>query len=159
MTTITATDLNNYVTGSMSSLIADKELLTRSHQLSFQFKNFFDTTSEDLRQRRFVVPRSCFIETVYAYGYNYGVSSTVTVNITGDGVLVNWPIEMSDTFSSGKNFTRTWFNNASSKYRDRGFRVLPQGSTVTITVSNTKPTGGTGTLLTVGLVLRQFYGR
>jgi len=158
MTTITAADLNNYVTGSMSSLIADKELLTRSHQLSFQFKDFFDTTPEALRQRRFVVPRSCFIETVYAYGYNYGVSSTVTVNITGDGALVNWPIEMSDTFATTKNFTRTWFNNASSKYRDRGFRVLPQGSTVTITASNTKPIGG-NTLLTVGFVLRQFYGR
>jgi hypothetical protein len=158
MTTISAADLNNYVTGSMSDLIDDKELLTRSHQLSFQFKDFFDTTPEASRQRRFVVPRSCFIETVYVYGFNYSVSSTVTVNITGDGALVNWPIEMSDTFSSTRNFTRTWFNNASSKYRDRGFRVLPQGSTVTITVSNTKPTGG-NTLLTVGLVLRQFYGR
>lgn len=158
MTTISATDLNNYVTGSMSSLIADKELLTRSHQLSFQFKDFFDDTPEALRQRRFVVPRSCFIETVYVYGYNHTVSSTVTVNITGDGALANWPIEMSDTFSTTQNFTRTWFNNASSKYRDRGFRVLPQGSTVTITVSNTKPSGG-NTLLTVGLVLRQFYGR
>ena len=158
MTTISATDLNNYVTGSMSSLIADKELVTRSHQLSFQFKDFFDTTPEALRQRRFVVPRSCFIETVYVYGYNYTISSTVTVNITGDGALANWPIEMSDTFSTTQNFTRTWFNNASSKYRDRGFRVLPQGSTVTVTVSNTKPSGG-NTILTVGLVLRQFYGR
>ena len=158
MTTISAVDLNNYVTGSMASLIADKELVTRSHQLSFQFKDFFDSTPEALRQRRFVVPRSCFVETVYVYGYNYASSSTVTVNITGDGALANWPIEMSDTFSTTQNFTRTWFNNASSKYRDRGFRVLPQGSTVTITVSNTKPSGG-NTLLTVGLVLRQFYGR
>lgn len=158
MTTISATDLNNYVTGSMSSLIADKELLTRSHQLSFQFKDFFDDTPEALRQRRFVVPRSCFVETVYVYGFNHAASSTVTVNITGDGALSNWPIEMSDTFVTTSNFTRTWFNNASSKYRDRGFRVLPQGSTVTITVSNTKPSGG-NTLLTVGLVLRQFYGR
>ena len=158
MTTISATDLNNYVTGSMSSLIADKELLTRSHQLSFQFKDFFDTTPEALRQRRFVVPRSCFVETVYVYGFNHAASSTVTVNITGDGALSNWPIEMSDTFGTTSNFTRTWFNNASSKYRDRGFRVLPQGSTVTVTVSNTKPSGG-NTLLTVGFVLRQFYGR
>ena len=158
MTTISATDLNNYVTGSMSSLIADKELLTRSHQLSFQFKDFFDTTAEALRQRSFVVPRSCFVETVYVYGFNHAVSSTVTVNITGDGALSNWPIEMSDTFATTSNFTRTWFNNASTKYNDRGFRVLPQGSTVTITVSNTKPPGG-NTLLTVGLVLRQFYGR
>ena len=158
MTTISATDLNNYVTGSMSSLIADKELLTRSHQLSFQFKDFFDTTAEALRQRSFVVPRSCFIETVYVYGFNHTASSTVTVNITGDGALSNWPIEMSDTFATTSNFTRTWFNNASTKYNDRGFRVLPQGSTVTITVSNTKPSPG-NTLLTVGLVLRQFYGR
>ena len=158
MITISAVDLNNYVTGSMASLIADKALVTRSHQLSFQFKDFFDSTPEALRQRRFVVPRSCFVETVYVYGYNYASSSTVTVNITGDGALANWPIEMSDTFSTTQNFTRTWFNNASSKYRDRGFRVLPQGSTVTITVSNTKPSGGS-TLLTVGLVLRQFYGR
>jgi hypothetical protein len=158
MTTISAVGLNNYVTGSMASLIADKELVTRSHQLSFQFKDFFDSTPEALRQRRFVVPRSCFIETVYVYGYNYASPSTVKVNITGDGALANWPIEMSGTFSTTQNFTRTWFNNASSKYRDRGFRVLPQGSTVTITVSNTKPSGG-NTLLTVGLVLRQFYGR
>lgn len=158
MTTITEADLNNYVTDSMSSLIADKELLTRSHQLSFQFKNFFDTTAEALRQRSFVVPRSCFVETVYVYGFNYTISSTVTVSITGDGALSNWPIEMSDTFNTTKNFSRTWFNNFTSKYNDRGFRVLPQGSKVTITVSNTKPSGG-NTILTVGLVLRQFYGR
>ena len=158
MTVITATDLNAYVTNDLADLIADKQLLTRSHQLSFQFKDFFDTTAEALRQRSFVVPRSCFVETVYVYGYNYAASSTVTVNITGDGALSNWPIEMSDTFVTTSNFTRTWFNNATSKYNDRGFRVLPQGSTVTITVSNTKPTGG-NTLLTVGLVLRQFYGR
>ena len=160
MTLITAADLNAYVTNDLADLIADKELLTRSHQLSFQFKDFFDTTAEELRQRKFVVPRSCFIETVYVYGYNYASPSpsTVTVNITGDGALSNWPIEMSDTFSTTSNFTRTWFNNATSKYNDRGFRVLPQGSTVTITVSNTKPSGG-NTLLTVGFVLRQFYGR
>lgn len=157
MTLITATDLNAYVTNDLADLIADKELLTRSHQLSFQFKNFLDTTAEELRQRSFVVPRSCFVETVYVYGYNYTASSTVTVNIAGDGALSNWPIEMSDTFLSTSNFTRTWFNNATSKYNDRGFRVLPQGSTVTVTVSNTKTTGNT--LLTVGLVLRQFYGR
>lgn len=160
MTVITAADLNAYVTNDLADLIADKQLLTRSHQLSFQLKNFFDTTPEALRQRRFVVPRSCFIETVYAYGYNHAASSTVTVSITGDGALSNWPIEISDTFSTTSNFTRTWFNNATSKYRDRGFRVLPQGSTVTITASNTKPSGGgASTLLTVGLVLRQFYGR
>ena len=162
MTTISATDLNNYVTGSMSSLIADKDLLTRSHQLSFQFKDFFDTTAEELRQRKFVVPRSCFIETVYAYGYDSPAPYTsMSVNITGDGALSNWPIEMSHTFTSvSENFSRTWFNNASTKYNDRGFRVLPQGSTVTVTVSSTRVSGGSNTnLLTVGFVLRQFYGR
>jgi hypothetical protein len=162
MTTISATDLNNYVIGSMSSLIADKELLPRSHQLTFQFKNFFNTTPENLRQRRFVVPRSCFLETVFAFGYNVpSPYDTMTVDITGDGALVNWPINMSHTFSSfTQNFSRTLFNNASTKFRDRGFRVLPQGSTVTLTVSSTRVSGGTSTnLLTVGLVLRQFYGR
>ena len=158
MTVITATDLNAFVTNDLASVIADKELVTRSHQLSFQFKDFFDTTTESLRQRRFVVPRSCFVESVYAYGYNYASPGTMTVNITGDGALNNWPIEISDTFSSTSNFSRTWFNNATTKYRDRGFRVLPQGSTVTVTVSTDKVAGG-NTLLTVGLILRQFYGR
>lgn len=158
MTVITATDLNAFVTNDLASVIADKELVTRSHQLSFQFKDFFDTTTESLRQRRFVVPRSCFVESVYAYGYNYALPGTMTVNITGDGALNNWPIEISDTFSSTSNFSRTWFNNATTKYRDRGFRVLPQGSTVTVTVSTDKAVGG-NTLLTVGLILRQFYGR
>ena len=158
MTVITATDLNAFVTNDLASVIADKELATRSHQLSFQFKDFFDTTAESLRQRRFVVPRSCFVESVYAYGYNYASSGTMTVNITGDGALSNWPIEISDTFSSTSNFSRNWFNNATTKYRDRGFRVLPQGSTVTVTVSTDKVVGG-NTLLTVGLILRQFYGR
>lgn len=162
MTLITAADLNAYVTNDLADLIADKQLLTRSHQLSFQFKDFFDTTAEALRQRRFVVPRSCFIETVYAYGYDYPAPHTsMSINITGDGALNNWPIEMSHTFTSvSENFSRTWYNNASTKYNDRGFRVLPQGSTVTVTVSSTRVSGGTSTnLLTVGFVLRQFYGR
>jgi hypothetical protein len=162
MTVITATDLNAFVTNDLASVIADKELVTRSHQLSFQFKDFFDTTAESLRQRRFVVPRSCFVETVFAYGYDYpSPYNTMTVDITGDGALVNWPINMSHTFSSTtQNFNRTLFNNASTKYRDRGFRVLPQGSTVTLTVSTTRVSGGSNTnILTVGLVLRQFYGR
>lgn len=162
MTIITEADLNAYVTNDLADLIADKQLLTRSHQLSFQFKNFFDTTAEALRQRKFVVPRSCFVETVYAYGYDHPSPYTsMSLNITGDGALSNWPIEMSHTFTgASQNFSRTWYNNASTKYNDRGFRVLPQGSTVTVTVGSTRASGGLNTnLLTVGFVLRQFYGR
>lgn len=157
MTTITATDLNNYVTGSMSSLIADKELLTRSHQFAFQFQDFQSGDSAEKKTKRFVVPRSGFLESVFIYGYNSG-SETITVSITGDGALSNWPLEFSETFNAANNFTRKWYNNAQTKTGDRGFRVLPQGSTIDVFV-NTSASSGVNRFLTVGLVLRQFYGR
>lgn len=159
MTVITDSDLNAYVTGSMASLIADKELLTRCHHVSFQFVNTFSDTAEQFRQRRFVVPRDCFVETVSLSGFNDGVLSTVSVNIVGDGALVNWPINVSASFTNYVNINRLWYNNATTKYADRAFRVFPQGSTITITISNTKPSGGTNTHCNVGFVLRQFYGR
>lgn len=160
MTLITTTTLNTYVTSNMADIIADKQLITRGHQMTFQFVNLLASTPEKSRQRRFVVPRSCFIETVFAYGYEPFTTETITVNITGDGALINWPIDMSEAYNGSRNFSRTWFNNASTKYRDRGFRVLPQGSTVTLTVSSTlSSVGASNSFLTVGLVLRQFYGR
>lgn len=160
MTLITAAELNSYVTTGMSDIIADKQLITRGHQMTFQFVNLLTSTPEKSRQRKFVVPRSCFLETVFVYGYEPFTTETITVNITGDGALVNWPIDMSATYGGALNFQRTWFNNASTKYRDRGFRVLPQGSTVTLTASSTLASvGAANSFLTVGLVLRQFYGR
>lgn len=154
--TITASDLNDYVTGSMSSLIADKELLTRTHQFTFQFQDYRSFDSAQQKTKRFVVPRSCFIESTFVHGVN-PISETITVNITGDGALVNWPIEISGTFNGSFQLARKWYNNAQTKTGDRGFRVLPQGSTITVTVDTTNTTGNR--TLTVGLVLRQFYGR
>lgn len=159
MTVITETDLNAYVTGSMANLIADKELQTRCHHAAFQFVDVFSDTAEHLRQRKFVVPRDCFVETVSLAGFNDGVLSKVSVNIVGDGALVNWPINVSASFTNYVNINRLWYNNATTKYADRAFRVFPQGSTITITISNTKPSGGTGTSCNVGFVFRQFYGR
>lgn len=160
MTVITDSDLNDYVTGGMASLIADKELPTRCHHASFQFVDIFSDTAEQFRQRKFVVPRDCFVETVSLSGDHEGVASIVSANIVGDGALVNWPINLSINAASYFNVNRLWYNNATTKYADRAFRVFPQGSTITITISNTKPSGGgTGTRCSVGFVFRQFYGR
>ena len=154
--TILASDLNDYVTGSMSSLIADKELLTRSHQFTFQFQDYRSGDSAEKKTKRFVVPRSCFVESVFAYGVN-PISETITVNIVGDGALVNWPIQISGTFNGSFQLDRKWYNNAQTKTGDRSFRVLPQGSTISVSVDTTNTTGNR--ILTVGLLLRQFYGR
>jgi len=157
MTIITSAELNNYATNRMDELQDDKAMLTRSYQTAFQFISVGSSTPLASRQKRFVVPRTCFVETVFAYGDNGATSKTIDVTVEGDGALVNWPIELQDTFLNASNFNRTWFNNASTKYRDRGFRVFPQGSTITITVAYDAPS--TVTILTVGFVFRQFYGR
>ena len=157
MTVITDVELNSYVTAGMSSLIADKELQTRSHQMCVQFKNVLSGTLPKFRQKKFVVPRDCYVDTVYAYVDASAGPYLVTVNVTGDGALTNWPIEMRQYVTTTSNFARSWFNNTQTKYGDRGFRVFPQGSTITVTVSSEQPSGSN--TLAIGFVFRQFYGR
>jgi len=156
--TITSASLNNYVTSGMAALQADKAAVTRGHHLSFQFELVNSNSPLSVRSRDFIVPRNCFVETVFVYGESSATQS-VTIEITGDGALVNWPISITGLFNASilTALPRTWFNNASTKYGDRGFRVLPQGSTIRVEV---KPSSTSNVnFLTVGLVLRQFFGR
>ena len=66
MTIITSAELNNYATNRMDELQADKAMLTRSYQTAFQFISVGSSTPLASRQKRFVVPRTCFVETVFA---------------------------------------------------------------------------------------------
>lgn len=160
--TITSADLNglfsspSYPYNSMQRLIWDRQKVPKGFVLPLQFANVFSTTPAEKRTRTFVVPRDSYIETVVVHCGD--VNATVTVDVTGNGAMANWPISITQAVGSGLvDVTRTWFNNASTKALDRGFRLMNQGSNCTVVVSSTKTTGSS--VITVELILRQFLGR
>ena len=154
--TIDAADLNTLVETAVNAQISDRTAKPRGHYLSFQFFDVVAATAEHRRQTAFVIPRDCYVESVSVHTGD--MVGTVTATITGDGALVNWPLEVTGTAASGAtDLQRTFYDNTLSKTQDRGFRVLTQGATCTLTIETTSTT--TPCVCTVTLVLRQFFGR
>jgi len=158
--TITASDLNDYVVSGYSDMADARERQPFGTHHYLVFDGIDDSIAAHRRKSTIVVPRSCFLETLAVSKYDPSTTPgmTITVSVTGDGALANWPLEVSLFTASTpyEHFTRTFYDNSYSKYGDRAFRVFPQGSTLQVSVSNDS---GDAVNLGVCFVLRQFYGR
>ena len=149
-------DLNTLAASGLSYLIADRLKAPKGFLLPLQFANVLAATPAAKRTKSVVMPRDCYLESMIVHCGD--VNATVTVNLTGNGSLYNWPVSATETVPAGRvNFIRTWFNNATTKVQDRGFRLINQGSNVTVVVESTKASGSS--VITVELALRQFLGR
>lgn len=157
--TVDQADLDSLVSTELAQVQADAARLPLGYHQVFAFRDVVgggSPTAEHRRTKTWVVPRDCYIETVAIQTGD--VVGDVTVTITGDGALNNWPLSFTETVATGvQRFSRSLYDNTKSRARDRGFRVLPKGSTLTVTVSTTSTV--TPSLITVTLVLRQFFGR
>jgi hypothetical protein len=111
------------------------------------FSRLTDTSPAATRRMKFVVPADIYVESlcVQTTAAN-STASTITVNVTGDGVLPPWAFQISDTLGTGatKKHARLLYDNGGTanpgvtpELTGRALRLLPKGSTVTLTVSTT----------------------
>jgi L-cysteine desulfidase len=86
------------------------------------------------------------------------LSTAATVDITGNGLLYSFPISISGSGNSGlSKLPRILYDNVENVTQDRRFRLINQGSTVTVTVDSTKTSGASS--IEVSILMRQFLGR
>ena len=96
---------------------------------------------------KFVVPGDIYVESLCVQTTTASsTAATITVDVTGDGVLPPWTMRISDTLTTGasKKHSRLLYDNGGSanpgvtpELTSRALRLLPKGSTVTISVSTT----------------------
>lgn len=155
MTTITATDLNAYMNG--DNLATTRAALPAADYLHFEFDALTSSVAAHRRQRQFVVPADCYLETIAVHVVAATTGNVITVSLTGNGAFLHWPVSLTElTSTTSDSLTRTLFDNSYSKLADRGFRALTKGTTMTIEVANST---ANPVQVFVNLVLRQFYGR
>jgi len=147
---ITKADLEALISAQTTAFRTEAARSPEGYLNVFQF---YDLTGEQTRE--FVMPRDSYLDSLAVRSGD--MSGTLTVSLTGDGFVANWPIELSDTVSGIQELARTSYDNTNTKTRDRAFRMYNQGCTVKLTVDTTNVT--VPSTLQVTLVFRQFYGR
>lgn len=154
--TIDKADLDALLTTGMANLQNYRLRLPRGYNVTLQFVEILSTTTAERRTKSFVVPRDCYIETVAVQCSE--VNAPVTVRVTGNGSMYNWPITITGNPGAGIfHLTRTLYDNTPTKNGDRGFRLVNQGSSLTVSVESGKVAGFN--VITVAVVFRQFLGR
>ncbi len=160
---IIATDLDALTTAALALIQADNAQLPIGFHHSATFHNVVTGTNASYRKQIFVVPFDCYIESVCVQAGDQTAASTVTATVEADGVLGPWDISISGTAGAGTtHLARLLYDNTKTKQSavsstSTAFRVLPAGTTVTITVSTTSI--ATPSVIVVLLALRQFFAR
>ena len=160
---VIATDLNAIILTQLGAIQADNALAPGGIELNLTFNNLVASTSVERRKCVFVVPCDCYVTSIVTQTGDFTASSTVTVAITADGALVNWPMTVTGTVAAGiSRLGRLLFDNTKTSPKSfattsRAFRALTRGSTVTVIVSTTSV--AVPSVLTVNLVMREFFSR
>jgi hypothetical protein len=164
---VLAADLNALGGASRVAMQAVMQRLPGALYIDALFSRLTDTSAEATRRMKFVVPADIYVESlcVQTTAAN-STASTIAVNVTGDGVLPPWAFQISDTLGTGatKKHARLLYDNGGTanpgvtpELTGRALRLLPKGSTVTLSVSTTN------TLATmeayIVLVCRQYRAR
>jgi hypothetical protein len=166
--TVTAADLNAMTTTQQGNVQADNAQLPLGFLLHLRFPTRvaggFNVVPSRRAKSVFVAPCDVYVETVAVTTGDHTNPSTVTVEITGDGALVNWPIKVTGaTGASPTLFSRLLYDNTKTKpsadfsTTSRAFRVFPKGSTITVQAASNSV--ATFTMLGVEVVFRQFFQR
>jgi len=154
--TIDKADLDALLPTGMSHLQDYKNRIPRGYNITLSFVNVLNVTPQANRTKKFVVPRDCYIETVSVV--LVALSAAATVDITGNGLLYSFPISISGSGGPGQSrLPRILYDNVENVTQDRRFRLINQGSTVTVTVDSTKTSGASS--IEVSILMRQFLGR
>lgn len=165
---VAVADLNAQVTGAQALLQADNAQLPVGFDVSFQFESIVAGGLNAVPPRRlkkiFVVPFDCYLDALAVMGGDVTNPSNVTVALTGDGALPNWPTTITGAFgASPALMPRLLYDNTKTKIgadfatASRAFRVYPRGATCTLQVTAASAT--TASLVQVLLAFRQYFAR
>jgi hypothetical protein len=164
---VLAADLNSLGSTSRENMREIMQRLPGALYIDALFSRLTATSAEATRRMKFVVPADIYVESLCVQTTTANsTAATITVNVTGDGVLPPWAFEVRDTLGTGatKKHARLLFDNGGTanpgvtpELTSRALRLLPKGSTVTLSVSTTN------TLATmeayIVLVCRQYRAR
>jgi hypothetical protein len=162
--TVATADLNAMTTTAQTNVLADTTDVPLGFEVNLQWRDIVAGTSSERRKAIVVVPFDCYLETLAVMTGDMTNPSTVTVTVTGDGALANWPVSVSAAVgASPANMARLLYDNTKTKAdidfstTARAFRVYPAGTTVT--VQCTSNSAATPNLLQAVLVFREFWSR
>ena len=162
--TITASDLDAWVTTQLGLIQNDNEQKPAGVLLNFFFPDLVTGTPERQRKAIFVMPFDGLVEAVASQCGDHTASSAFTVALTGDGALVNWPTSQAGTVGAGiTKPSRLLYDNTKTKASlnfsttAQAFRCFTKGSTVTLVVSSASI--ATPSACQVCVVMRQFFMR
>jgi hypothetical protein len=177
-----AADMNAAASTQLGLIQDDNEQLPGAYELHLQWRDVVAGTSSNAYRAKyvFVCPFDSYLETFAVSGGDHTAASTLAAAITGDGTLIAsvsnsdtigdegqlvfWPTKVSGTAGAGATkLARLLFDGTKTKSdlafatTNRAHRTLLKGSTLTVSVSSSSV--ATASLVTVALVLREFFAR
>lgn len=162
--TILAADLNAMLSTQLALMAADNAQLPVGFHSQHRFDGIVATTPVERSLSVVVVPFDCYVEALIVTTNGMTNPSTVTVSVTGDGALPNFPISTTQSVTAAfTNLVRFAYDGTKGRVgklampTNRAFRVFPRGSTLTVAATTTNVAAGAQ--LQVAVALRQFFGR
>ena len=159
--TILKADLDALLSTALAALAADNARKPLGHHVVLNFEGVVTGVANVYPKAVFVVPFDCYVETLAVVCKD--MVGTVTVAVTGDGAVDNFPITITGTAGAGvTKFARLLYDGTKTPLvnfatASRAFRCFPKGSTITVTVTTTNAAAASA--LQVSLVLRSFFSR
>lgn len=164
---ITKADLDALITAALASIQTDNAQLPLAFQVNHTFFNVLPGTNANNRKFVFVAPFDMYLESAGVNAGDQTNLSVVTLDITGDGALKNWPTRATVTCGAppAANIgARLLYDNTKTppgsdfKSKSRAFRVFSKGSTITVSIAITV-NAVAASMVQVILAFRQFFGR
>lgn len=175
-----AADGNAMATTQLGLVQADNAQVPGVYELHLQFRGVVAGSTDAYAKYIFVCPFDCYLETFAVSSGDQTAASTLKGAITGDytvvddlldtesitdeGKIVFWPTKVSGTAGAGMTkLARLSFDGTKTKQglnfatTNRSHRTLLQGSTITVSVATSSVAAAS--LITVALVLREFWSR
>lgn len=143
---VEANDLNNLNGADMENVRSDNERLPGGVLVHFQLAGLVASTPPRCSKRVLVIPVDMYVDSLALQTTPGTAASTISVEVTGDGALPNFSMRLEGVLSSTlvKKHTRLLYDNTLTAkpgvdpaLTSRVMRLLPKGSTITITVSTT----------------------
>lgn len=161
---VLAADVNGMLAVSLNDVRDDDAQLPIGAEFNILFPNLVAGTIALSRRFEFVAPCDLLVESMAVQAADMTPASTLTVRLTGNGPITNWPITVTGTVGAGVvALPRLLFDNSKTNVSKdfattaQAFRVFPKGSTIVVFAETTSI--ATPSTVQVCLVFREFFGR
>jgi hypothetical protein len=147
--TVLTNDLNAMLSSALAAIQADNAQLPAGLELNLSFPNLVAATPAEQRKAIFVAPFDLLVESIAVQSTGFTAASTLTVAVTADGPVANWPMTISGTVGVATvKLARLLYDNTKTNpaksfaTTSRAFRVFPRGSTITVLASTNSIAAG-----------------